>query len=292
MTVSEFITLVDDFGNAALKAGKSNSGYVIDVGASVHWERMQVLRKQLIAVAPAVERKSADSVDSPPQNTLPENAFSDEEIAREAKDDFIRWLDDHEGYVDGMAVEDWDIPFQQIILTAIQKAKAVAPSVVAGVEEKKCCLCDFPATAHCCPTNITTQFKPRDLGEPRGEFPAAHVRQNDLGVSPTVAVKILAARDALTNYPHDKLAEAAQEAYHQLYSIADPTFIKRDPFAELERIAGEITSVGQPSENHLVAPVSENPSSPSSEVADDKKASEEKEADVNADRPPKQKSQL
>jgi hypothetical protein len=39
--------LVDDFGNAALRAGRSNSGLCIDPYASLDWERMQELRAKL-----------------------------------------------------------------------------------------------------------------------------------------------------------------------------------------------------------------------------------------------------
>ncbi len=39
--------LVDAFGNAALRAGKSNSGMCISAGAASDWEEMQKLRQQL-----------------------------------------------------------------------------------------------------------------------------------------------------------------------------------------------------------------------------------------------------
>lgn len=39
--------LVDAFGNAALKAGQSNSGMCIDFGAETDWEKMQKLRQAL-----------------------------------------------------------------------------------------------------------------------------------------------------------------------------------------------------------------------------------------------------
>ena len=42
-----------------------------------------------------------------------------------------------------------------------------------------------------------------------------------------VRLKILKARDAL-------VAGDTDEAYHQLYSIADPEFLSRDPWAKLE----------------------------------------------------------
>lgn len=54
MTASEFAILVNNYGRAALKAGASNSGYVIDIAAGVNWERMQEFRKQLLSLAPII----------------------------------------------------------------------------------------------------------------------------------------------------------------------------------------------------------------------------------------------
>lgn len=62
MNATEFTKLVDDFGHAALKAGASNSGYAIDIGASVHWDRMQEFRKKLLALAPVVATRKSNSV--------------------------------------------------------------------------------------------------------------------------------------------------------------------------------------------------------------------------------------
>ena len=45
-----------------------------------------------------------------------------------------------------------------------------------------------------------------------------------------VASKILLARDAILNYD-------LEDAYHQLYSIADPEFESYDPWRVLEAIA-------------------------------------------------------
>lgn len=39
--------LVDAFGNACLRAGKSNSGLCVDAGAESDWRRMQELRDKL-----------------------------------------------------------------------------------------------------------------------------------------------------------------------------------------------------------------------------------------------------
>jgi hypothetical protein len=39
--------LVDTFGNAALQAGKSNSGVCISASATSDWEKMQTLRQAL-----------------------------------------------------------------------------------------------------------------------------------------------------------------------------------------------------------------------------------------------------
>lgn len=52
-----------------------------------------------------------------------------------------------------------------------------------------------------------------------------------------VIVKILAARDALTNYQAspEGMREAISEAYHQLYAIACPGFDQFEPWAELEK---------------------------------------------------------
>ncbi len=50
-TGSYIVTLtsdpVDDYGNAALRAGQSNSGYAQDMTVNSHWEKMQDLRKKL-----------------------------------------------------------------------------------------------------------------------------------------------------------------------------------------------------------------------------------------------------
>ena len=45
-----------------------------------------------------------------------------------------------------------------------------------------------------------------------------------------IAVRVLAARNAL-------ISEDINEAYHHLYSIADPTFTSFDPWEALEEIA-------------------------------------------------------
>ena len=42
-----FLKLVDDFGNAAMQVGLSNSGLCIDVSAGTDWARMQKIRKTL-----------------------------------------------------------------------------------------------------------------------------------------------------------------------------------------------------------------------------------------------------
>jgi hypothetical protein len=58
----KLLKLVDDYGNACLRAGQSNSGYCIDPSGSHQWERMQKLRKELqdgiqsLAVSPTEER--------------------------------------------------------------------------------------------------------------------------------------------------------------------------------------------------------------------------------------------
>ncbi len=47
ISATEFCKLVDDFGNAALKAGQTNSGHIIDVGGPMLWKEMQKLRVKL-----------------------------------------------------------------------------------------------------------------------------------------------------------------------------------------------------------------------------------------------------
>lgn len=43
----KLLKLVDDYGNACLGAGQSNSGYCIDPTAGSQWDRMQKLRHEL-----------------------------------------------------------------------------------------------------------------------------------------------------------------------------------------------------------------------------------------------------
>lgn len=49
-------------------------------------------------------------------------------------------------------------------------------------------------------------------------------------ITPEIAKKIIATRDAITHEDYD-------EAWHQLYSIASPEFDKTEPWKELEEIA-------------------------------------------------------
>jgi hypothetical protein len=49
-------------------------------------------------------------------------------------------------------------------------------------------------------------------------------------MTPKIALKILAARDAL-------LADDKEEAYHQLYAIADESFTSPTPWWDLEQLA-------------------------------------------------------
>lgn len=53
----EFRKLVDQFGSAALRAGASNSGYVIDIMSGLDWERMQELRAKLLAYPDKIKSK-------------------------------------------------------------------------------------------------------------------------------------------------------------------------------------------------------------------------------------------
>lgn len=62
--------------------------------------------------------------------------------------------------------------------------------------------------------------------------PSAHVGQGS-ETQRTVAQKIIAARDALVR-------EDLNEAYHQLYCIADPAFSSFTPWANLEMHAEEL----------------------------------------------------
>jgi hypothetical protein len=54
-----------------------------------------------------------------------------------------------------------------------------------------------------------------------------------------VAKKIIAAKDALTNMTG---TDAIQEAYHQLYAIADPEFKSINPWSILEAQSNEKSS--------------------------------------------------
>ena len=47
MEIEKILKLIDNFGNAALRAGNSNSGLTINVRASYDWKDMQELRAQL-----------------------------------------------------------------------------------------------------------------------------------------------------------------------------------------------------------------------------------------------------
>lgn len=52
-------------------------------------------------------------------------------------------------------------------------------------------------------------------------------------IPPDVAKKILAARDAL-------IVNNTEEAFHQLYSIADPTFTDNHPWRVLEKQSNDL----------------------------------------------------
>ena len=47
MNAAEFRKLIDDYGNACLKAGASNNGAIIDPGGPARWNHMQEHRKRL-----------------------------------------------------------------------------------------------------------------------------------------------------------------------------------------------------------------------------------------------------
>lgn len=70
---------------------------------------------------------------APPQNTLPENALSDEALTKEAVEEFESWLNFNRRW----SQADEEEKLAELILIAIRKVKALAPSVVEGVEEKR-----------------------------------------------------------------------------------------------------------------------------------------------------------
>lgn len=62
--------------------------------------------------------------------------------------------------------------------------------------------------------------------------------KNTLGVSPSVARKLLELRDAIARSDgYSKDGSNAADAWHILYSIADPEFSSLTPWAKLESLA-------------------------------------------------------
>ena len=47
--MSNLLQLIDDYGNAALRAGASNGGYVINMACEQDWEKMRLYRQRLRA---------------------------------------------------------------------------------------------------------------------------------------------------------------------------------------------------------------------------------------------------
>lgn len=63
MTADQVCELIDKFGNAALRAGQSNSGYAIDACAHDDWKQMQTLRNELKDAIRQIARREVDRME-------------------------------------------------------------------------------------------------------------------------------------------------------------------------------------------------------------------------------------